>query len=92
MRTTDVILVEAHDKAWKAMKDLPLSQEIEALFERLTDLQTWNPSCQTLAEHDARYEAGKPREIRARIQTLQSELYKTPENNLWFDLYQKLYA
>lgn len=91
-RTTDPAKLAEHDEAWRALKALPLDAEIETLFARLSDLQTWNPSCATLAEHTARYEAGQPHAIWARIKTLQAELYKTPENLRWFAAYQSLYA
>lgn len=90
-RSTDPKLVAEHDAAWKALKDHPLDMEIEKLFERLRDLQTWDPCCQTLAEHQARYEAGKPAELWAEIQRLRFELHNTPEMQRWFKSYQKLY-
>ena len=91
MRTTDVTLVAAHDKAWKALKAHPLYVEIDKLFAQLGDLETWHPTSQTLAEHTARYEAGKPQEIRAKIQSLQAELFKAPENITWWNLYRRMY-
>jgi hypothetical protein len=91
-RTTDAELLQKHDEAWKALKAHPLDIEIEKLFARISELETWDPKCQTLAEHEARYEAGKPREIRMRINTLQTELFKTAESIRWFEIYQKLYA
>jgi len=91
-RTTDPALLAAHDEAWKAYKALPASIRVEELHAKLLDLSTWHPGTQTLAEHTARYDAGKPQELWAEINRLNAELYKTPENKRWFELYESLYA
>jgi len=90
-RTPNPELVKAHDEAWRALKALPGSQEIEKLFDILGELQLWH-SNETLAQHTARYEAGKPEEIWKKINELRAEQYKTPESIRWFELYQKLHG
>jgi hypothetical protein len=89
-RSTDPKLLKAHDDAWKALKAHPIDQEIEGLFAVLNELQTWHLDREDFAQHMARYEAGKPQEIFARIKALQVELWKTAESILWFELYAQV--
>lgn len=90
-RSTDSKKLTEHDEAWKALKAHPLDIEIEKHFATLAELQLWKPSEETIEQHMARYDAGKPQEIWATIKQLQAELHKTLESIRWFKSYRALY-
>lgn len=90
-RTKDPQKLAAHQRAWEALTVHPIHQLLEQLFKRLSDLQTWQPSAETLKKHLARYESGKPEVIWELIDDLRNQLSATPENKTWFNTYIALY-